>query len=66
MKATFNNREIDIVDMYCNTNDYPEFCDSFIESAYYIDSGKDLSEDDLDNLNQDSQLVYEAVMDRLY
>lgn len=44
--------------------DAPDYCDAFIVSAK-ID-GADLTEAELDELNEDSQLVYELLMKHLY
>lgn len=47
-----------------NTRDYPDFCDAFIESATY--DGRDMTEAELEVLNENSDFVYECVVDRLY
>ena len=52
--------EVDGID----TRDYPDFCDAFIASASYM--GRDMTEEELDKLNEDSDYVYEAVERRLY
>ena len=44
--------------------DYPDYCDAFIASAEY--DGRDLSDEELDELNEDSDLVYELLTDNLY
>ncbi len=44
--------------------DYPDFCDAYIMSASYY--GREMSELELDVLNEDSDFVYEAVQDHLY
>ena len=46
-------------------SDYPDFCDAFICSAYW-DNGQELTEDELDQINDDSQYVYEKLMEYLY
>ena len=44
--------------------DYPDFCDAFIEEADY--EGRSMTEDELYELNQDSQYVYECVIAHIY
>ena len=44
--------------------DYPDYCDAFIASAEY--DGRELSDEELDELNDDSDLVYELLTDNLY
>jgi hypothetical protein len=45
-------------------NDAPDFCDAYIESADY--DGEDMSEDMLEELNQDEDFVYEQIQAQLY
>lgn len=52
--------EIDGID----TRDYPDFCDAFIASATY--KGREMTEAQLERLNEDSSYVYECVIERLY
>lgn len=44
--------------------DFPDYCDAFIASAEY--DGRDLSDEELDELNEDTDLVYELLTDNLY
>lgn len=44
--------------------DSPDFVDTFIETATYM--GRDMTDEELDVLNQDSEFVYEAVQSFLY
>jgi len=39
-------------------------CDAFIASATY--KGREMTDTELDRLNEDSDFVYQAVLDRLY
>lgn len=52
--------EVDGID----TRDYPDFTDAFISSATY--KGREMTDAELDRLNEDSDFVYKAVQDRLY
>jgi hypothetical protein len=47
-----------------DTNDYPDFCDAFIASADY--DGKSMTDEQLDELNEDSDFVYECVQNHLF
>jgi hypothetical protein len=47
-----------------NTRDYPDFCDAYISSATY--KGREMTESELDRLNEDSDFVYEQVLERIY
>ncbi len=52
--------ELDGVD----TRDYPDFCDAFIASATY--KGKEMTEKQLEKLNNDSSFIYDCVIARLF
>ena len=45
-------------------NDYPEFTDAFIDSADY--EGRKMTDTELDEINEDSEYVYEQLMKYLY
>lgn len=44
--------------------DAPDFCDAYISSAYY--KGREMTEIELERLNEDRDFVYQKVMDRIY
>lgn len=44
--------------------DAPDFVDAYIESADY--DGKEMTQSQIDELNEDSDFVYEAVQNHLY
>ena len=52
--------EVDGIDM----KDYPDFCDAYIDYAE-ID-GVELTDDQYEEVNEDSQLVYDYVMAKLF
>jgi hypothetical protein len=56
--------EVDGID----TRDFPDFCDAYIESASVLenDEWREATDDELDELNNDSDLVYEQVENFLY
>jgi hypothetical protein len=58
--SQIENVEVDGID----TKDYPDFVDAYIASATY--QGRDMTDDELDELNNDSNYVYDAVQERLY
>jgi hypothetical protein len=45
-------------------DDYPDFCDAFIESADY--DGKEMTDEQLDELNENRDFVYEKLMEELF
>jgi hypothetical protein len=54
------NIELDGID----TKDYPDFCDAYIVSAEY--EGEELTEEQLEELNCDSDFVYQCVLNYLF
>lgn len=46
--------------------DYPDFVDTYITSAVWDDTGLDLNDSELDELNEDSEFVYECIQNKLY
>lgn len=57
----FSSIELDGID----TNDYPDFVDAFICNANYK-NGTELTDVELDELNNDGELVYQCVIDHLF
>lgn len=49
-----------------DTSDYPDFADAFICYAERSDTGEPLTDEELDELNQDSSFVYDCVIRNLY
>jgi hypothetical protein len=58
--AKISDVEVDGID----TADYPDFCDAFIAYAEY--DGKEMTDEQLDALNEDGDFVYEAVQNYLF
>lgn len=54
--------EVQVADI--DMRDAPDYCDAFIESAAYM--GRDMTEEELEALNEDRDFVYEAVLNQLY
>ena len=55
-----DNIEIDGID----TKDYPDFCDAYIVSADY--DGKPMTDDQLDEINEDGDFQHECIMNDLH
>lgn len=61
----FIDIEVDGID----TEDYPDFCDAYVSSAVAVlEDGtiRDATEDELEELTEDSDLVYERLINRLF
>lgn len=56
--------KVKVKSMYINTADFPDFTDSFIESAEY--DGREMTDEELDKLNEDVSFVYGMIQERLY
>ncbi len=54
------NIEFDGVDH----RDYPDYCDAYITSAEY--EGREMTDEELDTLNEDSDFVYQELMNYLF
>ena len=60
-------KNIRIDSMEYDRNDYPDFADTYISVAYWLDTGKELTEEELEDLDENhSDWVYECLMDYLY
>tara|TARA_R110000823_G_scaffold315684_1_gene449688 strand:+ start:4152 stop:4343 length:192 start_codon:yes stop_codon:yes gene_type:complete len=62
MKIDFSkitNIEVDGID----TKDYPDFCDAFISSADY--DGVEMTDEQLDEINEFGDFLYECVLNFL-
>jgi hypothetical protein len=55
-----DNIEIEGID----TKDYPDFCDAFIASADY--DGEPMNDKQIDELNEDSDFLYEAIQNYIF
>ena len=54
--------EVDGIDM----KDYPDFVDAYIDSAKFVSSGKELTDEQLVELQEEnSDLFYEDVIDKV-
>ena len=50
----------------CNiaSGDYPDFVDAYIGSATY--KGRDMTDEELELLNEDGEFIYNKVADKLF
>ena len=65
-KLDLNRLIVDVEVDGIDTRDAPEFCDAYIQSAVWDDTGLALTEDELDLLNEEDDFVYQAVVDYIY
>jgi hypothetical protein len=64
---TFKGRRLTSVTVQdIDFKDYPDFCDAYIESAVWEDTGEALTEDELDQVNEDGELRWDAVHSAIY
>ena len=64
-KITLDYRKINNVQIGgLDTEDYPDFCDAYIESADYGD--REMTEEELDVLNEDGCFISEEAHKSLY
>lgn len=60
MKAQLNNREVEIIEIQQEKDP----CDSFILEAVYVDTGEELTRDELDVLTSEcADMIYEDWID---
>ena len=50
---------VDIEIEGADPSDYPKFCDAFISSASWSDTGENLTESELEELNEDHDHIHE-------
>ena len=67
MKTFFRGRDVcDIEVEDIALWDAPDFCDAYISSARWEDTGELLDDEELNALNEDRDVVYDAVLDVIY
>jgi hypothetical protein len=63
----FNGRRLtDVTVQDIDFKDYPDFCDAYIESASWEDTGQSLNDDELEAVNNDGSLRWEAAYKTIY
>jgi hypothetical protein len=58
--------KIEVTNMDIATENYPDFTDSFISEAIWIETGIELTEEELDQLNNDAGYVYSQIEKWVY
>ena len=67
MTLKFNGRQLADVEVDgVDTRDAPDFCDAFICDARWADTGDQLTDAEIDQVNEDRDLVYDAVNAFIY
>ena len=66
----FSGREIEFDIDGIDTQDYPDFCDAYIAGARYTDTGAELTDSELEQLEDSladhmNELVHEELVSRL-
>lgn len=59
----------DLTDIEISGIDYtdsPDFVDAFISSAYCLKLNRELTDNELDIINEDTDFVYNCVLERIY
>lgn len=68
LKLNQNNKmilsELTDIDVFVDTANYPEMEDSYIISAKY--NGVELTDEQLDEVNEDQQFVYNCACDAIF
>lgn len=63
----FNGRRLtDVTVQDIDFKDYPDFCDAFIWSARWEDTGEELTDDELEAVNDNGSLRWEAAYKTIY
>jgi hypothetical protein len=61
-----DTNKIEVTNMDIATENYPDFTDSFISEAIWIETGIELTEEELNDLNDGSSFVYAQVEKWVY
>jgi hypothetical protein len=60
----YDPKHLDVEVEGIDFRDYPDFCDAFIASGTY--KGRELTEDELEELSEDKDFLYEEIEKHLY
>lgn len=67
MRIKYNGRELADIELEeINRWDAPDYCDAFISNARWADTGAELTDDELDKVNEDRDLVHDAVYNYIF
>ncbi len=61
-----NLKNVTVLDMDWQSNQYPEFEDSYVIEAEFKDTGVELTDEELDEVNNNSDFVYEELQSFLH
>lgn len=64
--VSIDTDKIEGCDFDYDSSQYPKFEDSCIISATWTETGKDLTDEELELLNEDADFVYERLMEYIY
>ncbi len=62
----FDLKNVTVLDMDWQSNQYPEFEDSYVIEAEFKDTGVELTDEELDEVNDNSDFVYEELQSFLH
>ncbi len=64
----FKNREVEIVEIDgVDSRDYPDFCDAYVFSAVWVDTGESLTDDEMEQLTDlYADVVQEMAYDQFF
>ena len=63
---SINFKNVTVLDMDWDYTQYPEFEDSFIIDAEFKDTGVELTDEQVEELNDNSDFVYEELQNFLH
>jgi len=63
---SINFKNVTVIDMDWDNTQYPEFEDSFIIEAEFKDTGVELTDEQVEELNDNSSFVYEELQNFLH
>ncbi len=63
---SINFKNITVIDMGWEPDQYPEFEDTFIIEAEFKDTGIELTDEQVEELNDNSDFVYEELQNFLH
>ena len=58
--SKISNVQLDGIDY----SDYPDFCDAYITDAWY--DGAPMTDEQIEQVNQDTQFVYDCVINHIF
>ena len=65
-KVSIDTNLVESLEFDYDQKQYPEYEDSCIISASWKNTGKELSDEELEKLNEDSEFVYESLQEHIY